>query len=302
MPPKQVRTSNAVDDTAAEKRGNDPERGWRGKPHTPAKRAVAQASTTKAASDRSGARRTPKGQLRVNESKREPSDVDWGEPGADKAAWDIGTSAHWQASGGSDHKPQRDYWDTPMPGYSDVQWGVAADAGAWGNASLDDAPLTIEEFKARESQIRADQVHDMVPFWIRGIEAANEGYVLRLEEFLESLDDRDSWSGGDGSGWGDASRGWGGEADAKRWNIETESNKLDRANSAHTEDDASLTQARRRTEPSNAGNMVFDPFVEDVALQEAVDSDRKKRMQEFLQLNTDDKLRAIQALIQDLKT
>ncbi|KAG5220520.1 hypothetical protein IMY05_C4574000700 [Salix suchowensis] len=116
MPPKQVLTSNAVNDAVAEKRGNDAERGWRGKPHAPAKRAVAQASTTKAVSDHSGARRTPKGQLRVNEIKRESSDVDWGEPGADKAAWEVGTSAHWQTSGGSDHKPRRDYWDTPIPG------------------------------------------------------------------------------------------------------------------------------------------------------------------------------------------
>ncbi|KAF4573056.1 hypothetical protein EYR36_007566 [Pleurotus pulmonarius] len=237
----------------------------------------------------------------MNETKHESEDVDWGEPGADKAAWNVGTSA--QASGDSEHKHRKDYWDSPISGYSNVQWEVAADPGAWGDAPLDDHPQTIEEFKAKESQIRADQVHDMVPFWIRGIEAANQGRVLRLEEFLESLAEKDSWRGdsGDHSGWGDDSRGWGAKPGAKRWDTVTGSNKLDR-DSARTEDDPSLTQARPTPEPNKSGNMLCDPFVEDVALQEAVGVDRKKRMQKFLELGTDDKLQAIQALIHDLKT
>lgn len=216
----------------------------------------------------------------MNENKQGSQDVDWGEPGADKAAWNVGTSA--QASNDSEHKHRQDYWDSTISGYSNIQWEVAADSGVWGNASLDDPPQTIEEFKAKESQTRADQVHDMVPFWIRGIEAASQGRVLRLEEFLESLAEKDSWRGdsGDHSGWGDGSRGWGAEAGAKRWDEVTGSNTLD-CDSAHTEDDPSLMPA---PEPNNSGNMIFDPFVEDVALQGAVGVDRKKRMQEFLEV------------------
>ena len=66
------------------------------------------------------------------------------------------------------------------------------DVGAWGKPIQEDPPTTIEEMKLRESQTHVDLVRDMVPFWIRSVEAAERGEVLRLEEFLEEVADRKS--------------------------------------------------------------------------------------------------------------
>lgn len=57
----------------------------------------------------------------------------------------------------------------------------------------DDTPLTADELKARTRQVHVDQVRDMVPFWMKGVEAAQNGEVLRLEDFLEELAAQDRW-------------------------------------------------------------------------------------------------------------
>jgi hypothetical protein len=57
----------------------------------------------------------------------------------------------------------------------------------------DDTPLTADELKARTRQVHVDQVRDMVPFWMKGVEAARNGEVLRLEDFLEKLAAQDRW-------------------------------------------------------------------------------------------------------------
>ena len=73
----------------------------------------------------------------------------------------------------------------------------------------DDAPLTADELKVRTRQVHVDQVRDMVPFWMKGVEAAEKGEVLRLEDFLEKLASEDRWGVADvGDPWGPSIGPW----------------------------------------------------------------------------------------------
>ncbi|KAG6862432.1 hypothetical protein C0995_011872 [Termitomyces sp. Mi166 len=138
------------------------------------------------------------------------------------------------------------------------QWMLCEpDTAAWDAPGKGEPVLTKEEIKMRESQIHVDLVRDMVPFWIRGMEAAERGEVLRLEDFLATLETTSSWgeswgeSGGD-DGWG---IGWSEVAHEKKGK-----------------------KARRRKGHSKAYK-----FVEDVARQEAADEERKRRMHRFFE-------------------
>jgi len=98
-----------------------------------------------------------------------------------------------------------------------------------------------------------DHVYDLVPFWQRGIDAAEKGEVLRLEEFLDKMEGdggwrtanqvlgmlgvcdwkvspseraRDGWGGkwaepSDGGGWGPIPFGWGAVSAGDGWGFET---------------------------------------------------------------------------------
>ncbi|KAG6832288.1 hypothetical protein H0H92_003521 [Tricholoma furcatifolium] len=77
------------------------------------------------------------------------------------------------------------------------EYSGPTDLEKWDAPLRDGSWLTKDEMKMRDSQMHVDLVRDMVPFWIRGIEAAERGKVLRLEEFLENLEETSSdWSGG----------------------------------------------------------------------------------------------------------
>ncbi|KAG6841942.1 hypothetical protein C0991_005122 [Blastosporella zonata] len=83
------------------------------------------------------------------------------------------------------------------------------DPSAWEVPLKYEPALSKEEMKMRESQLHVDLVRDMVPFWIRGVEAAERGEVLRLEDFLEKLETSASEWGGSGGdvGWGEGVNG-----------------------------------------------------------------------------------------------
>lgn len=73
----------------------------------------------------------------------------------------------------------------------------------------DDTPLTFDELKLRTQQLHVDQVRDMVPFWMKGVEAAERGEVLRLEDFLEKLAGEDRWGvAGINDPWGPSVGPW----------------------------------------------------------------------------------------------
>ncbi|KAG6818052.1 hypothetical protein H0H87_009207 [Tephrocybe sp. NHM501043] len=154
------------------------------------------------------------------------------------------------------------------------------DPDAWDEPLKDEPALSKEEVKMRESQLHVDLVGDMVPFWIRGVEAAERGEVLRLEEFLTQLEASTSEWGGSGSGnggWGEDGGGWG--EDGGGWG------------SREVVHEKKRKQTRRRKGPQHNAYQ----FVEDVARQEAADEQRRRRMHSFFEMPTDEKPNVMKA-------
>lgn len=126
-------------------------------------------------------------------------------------------------------------------------------------------PLTIAELKQRESRVHVDHVQDLVPFWIKAVKAAEKGEVLRLEAFLETLQEAsDSWGVSTaweqtGDGWGD---GWGDKWSGigAMWGVDVDGD-------------------------GEGGLKDRYEFVEDIARQEAADEERRRRMHSFFDVS-----------------
>jgi hypothetical protein len=185
----------------------------------------------------------------------------------------------------------------------EMWWNPAAqDEAAWNAPISEDPPLTIEEMKIRESRMHVDLVQDMVPFWIRGVEAAEKGEVLRLEHFLETLQEAsDAWlhstsetpqlHANSEQGWGQWDKNWG---RVNAWEMRSTSANGSRNRS---ESDSPVRRrrqtvkgGRQRQMESRRGRNIkreresftdaFD-FVEHVARQQSADEEQKRRMHNF---------------------
>ncbi|KAG6381056.1 hypothetical protein JVT61DRAFT_5452 [Boletus reticuloceps] len=66
------------------------------------------------------------------------------------------------------------------------------DETCWDN-KIDHPRLTSEGLRQWEMHTHIDHVFDLVPFWQRGIDAAEKGEVLRLEEFLDKMEGDGGW-------------------------------------------------------------------------------------------------------------
>jgi len=66
-----------------------------------------------------------------------------------------------------------------------------ADKSGWDK--IGQARLTTEGLRQWEMHAHVDHVFDLVPFWQRGIDAAEKGEVLRMEEFLEKMEGDGGW-------------------------------------------------------------------------------------------------------------
>lgn len=205
----------------------------------------------------------------------------------------------------------------------------------------EDTPLTVDELKARTRQVHVDQVRDMVPFWMKGVKAAEKGEVLRLEDFLEKLASEDRWgvadvddpwgpsigpwptdhpwgaavAGGQADPWGNVADNpygkdpWGKVAD---WAVDEDSTlsvHVDRSVSHNKEDRRCNENSRKGkgTKNHNQGHQLpsrQDPhmFVEDFARQQAVDAERKRRMHDFFKMPTQDKVKKIEEMVRNLRT
>jgi len=117
-------------------------------------------------------------------------------------------------------------------------WDDAVPEAAW--SANDDQVLTSAELRVKENQVHVDHVQDMVPFWMRGVEAAERGEVLKLEGFLETLTG-DPWA-------------------KSEWKQDTPRRENDSKRKA---------ESRWRSD--------YD-FVEDVARKEPVSEERKRQM------------------------
>lgn len=179
------------------------------------------------------------------------------------------------------------WWNPPPP-----------DAAAWNTPIAEDPPLTIEEMKSRESRMHVDHVQDMVPFWIRGVEAAERGEVLRLEHFLETLQEAsDAWLHETSEqGWGQWNKDWGrvdgwdnvqvdawgtrstSSADGSRIRPESASEVRRRRQKGRQRMESGKNRSVNRQQES-FGN-AFD-LVEHVARQRSADEEQKRKMHTF---------------------
>ncbi|KAF9457345.1 hypothetical protein BDZ94DRAFT_1228080 [Collybia nuda] len=195
---------------------------------------------------------------------------------------------------------------------SEIWWNPPApDAAAWIAPMVEDPHLTLEEIKIRESRAHVDHVWDMVPFWIRGIEAAERGEMLKLEQFLETLRiASDTWSNARSDNlWTnvDPIRGWG---DA--WEMEEQNSKNQMydwkfgfkvhawstnnktLSSADTNGpNIPRTQQRQQSRIKNGLNLRENhpgdtyEFVEEVARRQAAGDERKQQMHIFFNVCED---------------
>lgn len=183
--------------------------------------------------------------------------------------------------------PQGSGW-----GQSSDPWGAQGPSiDAWFAAPVIDEFMTKEQLRSKEHQFYADHVDDMVPFWIRGIEAAERGEVLSLEEFLKSLE-TENWPPRGPDIWGhfDRQSNYGGRAenpwtrkDAKKWGAGSVSSASAESGSRTNRSDA--LRAVSHTPPSKYPSMRSpDSVVEVVARQKAVDDNRKQEMYTFLEV------------------
>ncbi|KAK1228624.1 hypothetical protein PQX77_008218 [Marasmius sp. AFHP31] len=189
--------------------------------------------------------------------------------------------------------------------------------GGWAQPIEDDPPLSKEAMKDREHRYFADQVDDLVPFWIRSVKAAEHGEVLKLSDFLESLEDRNIWpprvpnpwrnpeaqsviggKGGSRNDWNpdwDMALGWeshsAGQSDVS-WGGNERSGFKKGIGRYESKKDESWSKLRER--------MGHD-FVEDIAVQEAADDSRKHEMHLFFELPTAEKVKRIDDLIRSLQ-
>ncbi|OAX44384.1 hypothetical protein K503DRAFT_861438 [Rhizopogon vinicolor AM-OR11-026] len=206
---------------------------------------------------------------------------------------------------------------------SEAEWWKPQD-DRWGLP--DPPPLTSEGLRTWEMQTHVDHVYDLVPFWMRAVDAAERGEVLRLEEFLQKMEGDGGWRSAD-QVWGmlgawrpnhqGGSDGWGnkdGVSTRKGGGTDSTSDNQDKgwgvkeawavlsnhsSNSSHRDTErASGTQTSQKS--SHVG--VTHPFVDDIALQEAADEEKRQQMHRFFEMSTEQKVLKIQETIRYLRT
>ncbi|KAG1749853.1 uncharacterized protein EDB91DRAFT_1046290 [Suillus paluster] len=191
---------------------------------------------------------------------------------------------------------------------SEAEWWKPKDDGAWGTPEL--PPLTSEGLRTWEMQTHVDHVFDLVPFWIRGVDAAERGEVLKLEEFLQMME-------ADG-GWRTSDEVWGmlgawrkpnlaGENDGWGCIDEASVPKADGTDSTSDDQDKGWGVIEEWAVPSNSSSSLHrkdfvdtHPFVDDIALQQAADEKRRRRMHHFFEMPTEQKVLKIQEIIRYL--
>ncbi|KAJ7092590.1 hypothetical protein C8R44DRAFT_646838 [Mycena epipterygia] len=190
------------------------------------------------------------------------------------------------------------------------------DPAIWHAPLEEDPPLTREELQMREHQYHVERVADIVPYWIKCVNAAANGEELRLEPFLNTLQDvSQSWMTSDNP-WAQAtgSRTWGDGGDAGRWGVHPDAKPMSWSgrdgSKTHT---GSLTTSgqetgrvenplNRRSRNIGDNHKTAYAFVEDVARHEAADAERKRRMHVFFEMPTHEKVKKIDEIVRYLQS
>lgn len=166
--------------------------------------------------------------------------------------------------------------------------------------------LTSERLRQWGMHMHVDHVFDLVPFWRRAVDAAERGEELRLEEFLEKMEE-------DG-GWAITSDAWNmladqGKSSRKAASDVTRTDKQDKgwgiAEDWATHDpewnvgETSWDITEQTRAPHWADHDAHN-FVDSVARQEAASEERRKQMHRFFQMPTEQKVREIQEIVKFL--
>lgn len=192
---------------------------------------------------------------------------------------------------------------------SEGEWWKPRDDNAW--VALEQPPLTSDGLRTWEMQTHVDHVFDLVPFWIRGVDAAERGEVLRMEEFLQLMEGNGGWRTSD-EVWGmlgawrkpnheEGSDGWGRKDDVsvpKAAGTDLTSDNQDQGWGVMEEWAVSPTNSSSSNQRQDFGGT--HPFVDDIALQEAADEHRRRRMHHFFEMPTEQKVLKIQEMIRYL--
>ncbi|KAF9015522.1 hypothetical protein BDQ17DRAFT_1341220 [Cyathus striatus] len=203
------------------------------------------------------------------------------------------------------------------------EWGWTAcpeDAVAWQTPLSDHQDLTIEGLKVREQQLHVDHVYDMVPFWIRGMEAAEKGEILKLEDFLESLHamaHTNDWTLREISAWEDPcfpEGGWGPYTECTSPEVVEGMKWSDpRPNSRWTISQPKRTFVRDHNQkqnmkqrqlggPNKLSGKGMQALVDYVATQQAMDENHRRKRYSFFNMSPDDQLKKIEELITGLRS
>lgn len=192
---------------------------------------------------------------------------------------------------------------------SEIAWWKPQDDGAW--ATPEQPPLTSEGLRTWEMQTHVDHVFDLVPFWMRGVDAAERGEVLRLEEFLQKMEADGGWctadevlgvlgawrkpDNGGGSDW------WGRKDDASVAKIDrTDVTSGDQDKGWGIMEEWAVLATNSSSSHPRQNISGTHPFVDDIALQEAADENRRQRMHRFFEMPTEQKVLKIQEIIRYL--
>ncbi|KAJ7492748.1 hypothetical protein FB451DRAFT_548422 [Mycena latifolia] len=199
----------------------------------------------------------------------------------------------------------------------DAWWNPSTQDPDWNAPLEEDPPLTKDELQIREHQYHVERVADIVPYWIKCVDAAAKGEELRLEPFLNTLKDASqSWMTSDNP-WAQASGSgaWGNSGDAGRWGVHPDMRSVSssgRGSSIRTGTCTAATggSATGRVEKRKSGRSRYSvdhqkaayAFVEDIARHEAADAERKRRMHMFFEMPTHEKVQKIAEIVRCLQS
>jgi len=169
------------------------------------------------------------------------------------------------------------------------------------------------DLRAWEKQGFVDRQKDVVPFWRRGVDAAERGEEEeKWEDFLDRLEEKYSKNGG----WDIGSDGWGRDDGANVWGPAQVASQHDDGSwggvkatwglpdptpvAAHDDGKRDGSFKRKGSRKDRISNKDPWTFVEEVAKQEAATAERRKRMHEFFKMPTQQKVQQIQSTIRFL--
>jgi hypothetical protein len=183
-------------------------------------------------------------------------------------------------------------------------WHPKPDSSAWENTSL-----TSETLKVQDKQSRVDNVRHMVPWWVRAVEAAERGEEMRMEDFLDTIQE-DPWANIDdvwecpdkinGTEWANTPL-WGDATSVHRQAVDDDS--ASSLQPCRTLSAPSIPKGyrkirvkwKKRLKLSEEQDImhsscasIHDPhnFVEEIARREAADAERKRQMHIFFDVRT----------------